>query len=115
MIISIMSVVRKNPQNVSPHLSLSLMNKLTALANRIPAVALLLSVTATSLLSSCSGRNSKGNVTIIGAIYLIIAVFAFLSLIKQDWSIGKKIIWGLIIWFFPFGGSIIYFLFSGRR
>lgn len=91
------------------------MNKLTSLANRIPAVAVLLSVLATSFLSSCSGRGSNGNTTIIGAIYIIIAVAAFLSLIKQDWSTGKKIIWGLIIWFFPFGGSIIYFLFSGRK
>ena len=47
-------------------------------------------------------------------LYLLFAVFAFLSLIKQDWSIGKKIIWGLVIWFFLFGGSIVCFLFSGR-
>jgi di/tricarboxylate transporter len=91
------------------------MNKLTSFAHRLPVGMLSLAMAFSLLLSSCSGRGSNGNITIVGVIYLIVAVAAFLSLIKQDWSIGKKIIWGLIIWFFPFGGSIIYFLFSGRR
>lgn len=92
------------------------MQLLSSLRNRIPSLALLLSVTASALLTSCgSGRRADGSLTIFGVLYIIMAVFAFLSLIKQDWSAGKKIIWGLIIWFFPFGGSIIYFLFSGRK
>ena len=91
------------------------MNTLRHFASRVPSVALLLSLVASSLLTACgSGRRSDGSLTIFGVAYLLFAVFAFLSLIKQDWSIGKKIVWGLIIWFFPFGGSIIYFLFSGR-
>ncbi|MDB5271090.1 MAG: hypothetical protein JWP58_4130 [Hymenobacter sp.] len=91
------------------------MQLLSTLRNRIPSLALLLSVLTSALLTSCgSGRRADGSLTIFGVMYLLFAVFAFLSLIKQDWSIGKKIIWGLIIWFFPFGGSIIYFLFSGR-
>lgn len=92
------------------------MNKLISLTSRIPAFALLLSVLTLPLLTACgSGRRADGSLTIAGVFYLIMAVAAFLSLIKQDWSIGKKIVWGLIIWFFPFGGSIIYFLFSGRK
>jgi hypothetical protein len=92
------------------------MNKLISLTSRIPSFALLLSVLTLPLLTACgSGRRADGSLTIAGVFYLILAVVAFLSLIKQDWSIGKKIIWGLIIWFFPFGGSIIYFLFSGRK
>lgn len=91
------------------------MQLLSSLRNRIPSLALLLSLFTSVLLTSCgSGRRADGSLTIFGVMYLLFAVFAFLSLIKQDWSIGKKIIWGLIIWFFPFGGSIIYFLFSGR-
>lgn len=91
------------------------MQLLSSLRNRIPSLALLLSILASTLLTACgSGRRADGSLTIFGVLYLLFAVFAFLSLIKQDWSIGKKIIWGLIIWFFPFGGSIIYFLFSGR-
>ncbi|GAB3635176.1 PLD nuclease N-terminal domain-containing protein [Hymenobacter sp. H14-R3] len=42
------------------------------------------------------------------------AIYAVISLLKQDWSLGKKLLWGAIIWFFPIGGSIIYLLFSGR-
>lgn len=92
------------------------MNKLISLTSRIPSFALLLSILTLPFLTACgSGRRANGSLSIVGVFYLILAAAAFLSLIKQDWSIGKKIIWGLIIWFFPFGGSIIYFLFSGRK
>ncbi|WP_185816823.1 PLD nuclease N-terminal domain-containing protein [Hymenobacter metallilatus] len=92
------------------------MNKILSLSSRVPFFGLLLSLFTLPLLTACgSGRRADGSLTIAGVFYLILAVAAFLSLIKQDWSIGKKIIWGLIIWFFPFGGSIIYFLFSGRK
>ena len=91
------------------------MQLLSSLRTRIPSLSLLLSVATSALLSSCgSGRRADGSLTIFGVLYLLFAVFAFLSLIRQDWSVGKKIMWGLIIWFFPFSGSIIYFLFSGR-
>ena len=91
------------------------MNKLLTFTKRLPLAALSLSLSLAFLVSSCSGRSSNGNITIAGIIYLALAVLAVISLIKQDWSIGKKIIWGLVIWFFPFLGSIIYFLFSGRK
>jgi hypothetical protein len=91
------------------------MNKLLTLTKRLPIAALSLSLSLSLLLSSCSGRRDDGTTTIAGIIYLALAVFAVISLIKQDWTIGKKIIWGLVIWFFPFLGSIIYFLFSGRK
>lgn len=92
------------------------MHTLRHFASRLPSVALFLSVFASALLTACgSGRRADGSLTMFGVAYLLLAVFAFLSLIKQDWATGKKIIWGLIIWFFPFGGSIIYFLFSGRK
>lgn len=64
--------------------------------------------------TSCSRYTDSGSLSIAGVVYLILAIYALLSLLKQDWSIGKKIIWGIIIWFFPIGGSIIYLLFSGR-
>lgn len=91
------------------------MQLLSALRNRIPSLAVVLSVLTSTLLTSCSGRRNDGSLTIFGILYLLFAVFAVISLIKQDWAIGKKIIWGLVIWFFPFVGSIIYFLFSGRK
>ena len=91
------------------------MQLLSSLRSRVPSLAFLMSLLTSALLTSCgSGRRADGSLTMVGIAYLLVAIFAFLSLIKQDWSIGKKIMWGLIIWFFPFGGSIIYFLFSGR-
>lgn len=67
------------------------------------------------LFSSCSRYNNNGSLSIAGVIYLILAIAAVVSLLKQDWDLTKKLIWGAIIWIFPIGGSIIYFLFSGRR
>ena len=64
--------------------------------------------------SSCSRYNNSGSLSIAGIVYLILALYALFSLLKQDWSLGKKLLWGAIIWFFPIGGSIIYLLFSGR-
>ena len=92
------------------------MNKLLSFTSRLPINILSLALAFSVLLSSCgSGRRADGSLTFAGVAYLILAVIAFLSLIKQNWSVGKKIVWGLIIFFFPFGGSIIYFLFSGRN
>ena len=69
------------------------------------------------LATSCapSAYNSRGGLGFFGVLYLILAIYAVISLLKQDWSLGKKLIWGIIIWFFPIGGSIIYLLFSGRN
>jgi hypothetical protein len=81
---------------------------------RFSALALLplLSLLATSCMPSA--YNNRGGLGFFGVIYLIMAIYAVISLLKQDWSLGKKLIWGAIIWFFPIGGSIIYLLFSGR-
>ena len=66
------------------------------------------------VVSSCSRYNNNGSLSIGGVIYLIRAIYAVVNLLKQDWSLTKKLVWGAIIWFFPIGGSIIYLLFSGR-
>ena len=89
------------------------MNTLRHLASRLPLTALLLPLML--LATSCSRYNDNGSLSIAGVIYLILAIAAVISLLKQDWSLGKKLLWGAIIWFFPIGGSIIYFLFSGRK
>ena len=67
------------------------------------------------LATSCSRYTDSGGLSIAGVIYLILAIAAVVSLLKQDWSLTKKLVWGAIIWFFPILGSIIYFLFSGRK
>jgi hypothetical protein len=89
------------------------MNTLRHFASRLPLTALLLPLTF--LATSCSRYNDNGSLSIAGVIYLILAIAAVISLLKQDWDLGKKLLWGAIIWFFPILGSIIYFLFSGRK
>jgi hypothetical protein len=89
------------------------MQTLRRFASRLPVTALLLPLLL--LATSCSRRNSNGSLSIVGVIYLILAIAAIISLLKQDWNLTKKLIWGAVIWFFPVAGSIIYFLFSGRK
>ncbi|MDO7873143.1 PLD nuclease N-terminal domain-containing protein [Hymenobacter sp. ASUV-10] len=89
------------------------MRNLLAHPRCLPLAALLLPLMA--VVSSCSRYNDNGSLSIVGVLYLILAVLAVISLLKQDWTVGKKIVWGLVIWFFPVLGSIIYFLFSGRK
>ncbi|WP_236049504.1 PLD nuclease N-terminal domain-containing protein [Hymenobacter negativus] len=89
------------------------MNTLRHFAARLPFAALLFPLML--LVSSCSRYNDNGSLSIAGVLYLILAIAAVISLLKQDWDVTKKIIWGVVIWFFPIGGSIIYFLFSGRK
>ena len=84
----------------------------TTLTRRLSPAALLPLLLL--FVSSCSRYNNSGSLSIAGIVYLILAIYAVVSLLKQDWSLTKKLIWGAIIWFFPIGGSIIYLLFSGR-
>jgi hypothetical protein len=89
------------------------MQTLRHFTSRLPLTALLLPLLL--LATSCSRYNSNGSLSIVGVIYLILAIAAVISLLKQDWDLTKKLIWGAVIWFFPVAGSIIYFLFSGRK
>lgn len=89
------------------------MRQLTSFASRLSMPAILSSVLL--LATGCSRYNNSGSLSIAGVIYLILAIYALVSLLRQDWSLGKKLIWGVVIWFFPIGGSIIYLLFSGRQ
>lgn len=100
----------------APYSSSLLMRTFSKLAARLSPATLL---PALLLFATSCGRynyNTDGSrsLSIGGVIYLILALYAIFSLLKQDWSLGKKLIWGLIIFFFPIGGSIIYLLFSGR-
>jgi len=89
------------------------MRTLRHFASRLPLMALLLPLMM--FVSSCSRYNNNGSLSIAGVVYLILAIAALFSLLKQDWDLTKKLIWGVVIWFFPIVGSIIYFLFSGRK
>jgi hypothetical protein len=88
------------------------MNKLAALANRIPVTAILLTLTLTA--TSCSRFNNNGNLSLWGIAILVLDVLALIDVFRQPWSLGKKILWVAIIWFLPVLGLILYYLLAGR-
>ena len=82
------------------------------LVARLPVSALFLPLLL--LATSCSRVSSGGNTTLFGIIILILDVLALLDIFRQPWETGKKILWAAIIFFFPLGGLILYYLFAGR-
>lgn len=89
----------------------------TSLANltarlSLPALLLPLLLLATTACDRINPNN--GSTTIFGVIILILDVLALLDVFRQPWEIGKKILWAAIIFFFPLGGLILYYLFAGR-
>ena len=47
---------------------------------------------------------------ILGLIHLIIAIWAIISIFKSSASTLEKVIWALVVFFFPVIGLIIWFL-----
>ncbi|GAB2797171.1 FtsH-binding integral membrane protein [Hymenobacter luteus] len=91
------------------------MNKLVSslTSNRSFTLTGILALLMSFALSSCGRtRNADGSLTTAGVIHLILAVYALFKLFQQPWSLGKKLIWGLIIFFFPFLGSLAFLLFG---
>ncbi|NVO83616.1 PLD nuclease N-terminal domain-containing protein [Hymenobacter terrestris] len=90
------------------------MNAINTLTKRLPGAGLLLSLLTVSLLTSCSRFNTDGSLATWGYIILALDVFALFDIFRQNWGLGKKILWAAIVFFFPLGGLILYFLFAGR-
>ncbi|MBT2556907.1 PLDc_N domain-containing protein [Hymenobacter sp. ISL-91] len=90
------------------------MNAINTLTKRLPGAGLLLSLLSVSLLTSCSRFNNDGSLATWGYIILALDVFVLFDIFRQNWGIGKKILWAAIVFFFPLGGLILYFLFAGR-
>lgn len=88
------------------------MNKLAPYISRLAASAPLLALVF--ITSSCSRYNANGGLATWGYVLLALDILALFDVFRQPWSIGKKILWAAIIFFFPLGGLIIYYLFAGR-
>jgi len=88
------------------------MNKIAALANRLPVAAILFALTMTT--TACSRFTGNGNLSLWGIIILVLDVLALIDVFRQPWSLGKKILWVAIIWFLPVLGLILYYLLAGR-
>ena len=89
--------------------------------NRLSAFpALLLGLMAVAL-SGCGGGNALDVVSgwqsgVCGLIYAIVIVWAFVQIANSRADTGSKILWALVVFFFPFVGLIAwYFMGPGRR
>ncbi|PZM83598.1 hypothetical protein DLH72_03575 [Candidatus Gracilibacteria bacterium] len=47
---------------------------------------------------------------IIGIVHIILVIIALFDILSSGRSTGNKIIWGLIVFFFPLIGLILYWL-----
>ncbi len=88
------------------------MQTLRHFASRLPFTALLLPLML--LATSCSRFNNDGSLATWGYVIIALDILALVDVFRQPWTIGKKIMWTAIIFFFPLGGLILYYLFAGR-
>ncbi|KAI1329330.1 hypothetical protein F5Y16DRAFT_366541 [Xylariaceae sp. FL0255] len=52
---------------------------------------------------------------VIGFIVLILDLIVFVEVLKSNRPTSSKLIWCLVVFFFPIVGMILYFLFSNRK
>ena len=88
------------------------MQTLRTSVSRLPLLALLLPLML--FVTSCSRYNADGSLALWGYALLALDVLAMLDVFRQPWTIGKKLMWAVIIFIFPLGGLILYYLFAGR-
>lgn len=88
------------------------MNKLASLSTRLSFYVPMLAITL--LMTACSRYNNNGGLAMWGVILLVLDILAMIDVFRQPWGIGKKVLWIAIIYFFPLGGLILYYLFAGR-
>jgi len=65
-----------------------------------------------SIQSNAWGYGTGGG--ILGLIVLILDIIVFLEVLKSSRPPVNKLLWCLLVFFFPIGGLIIYYLFSDR-
>ncbi|KFA69303.1 hypothetical protein S40285_08614 [Stachybotrys chlorohalonatus IBT 40285] len=88
---------------ISPALSLFLQLWLAAIAFAAPV-----SVESTPPWQYGTGGG------IVGFIVLILDIIVWIEILKSSRPISHKVLWALLVFIFPIGGLIIYWLFSNR-
>lgn len=91
------------------------MSSIPALRFLKQPLSLLMALFASLTLTSCDRRDGFGGYTMWGALILILDVVAMIDVLRQNWSLGKKILWIAIIYFLPVLGLILYYLLAGRN
>ncbi|MBF9223528.1 PLDc_N domain-containing protein [Hymenobacter sp. BT662] len=64
------------------------------------------------LASSCRRFYADGSLAPWGVLLAILDIWALVNIFGKPWDLSKKLIWAAIVFFFPFGGLILYYLFG---
>lgn len=88
------------------------MRTLRHFTSRLSLTALLLPLLL--FVTSCSRFNADGSLAPWGYALVALDILALIDVFRQPWTIGKKLLWAAVIFFFPFGGLLIYYFFAGR-
>jgi hypothetical protein len=56
----------------------------------------------------------RGLNSLVGLVVLALDIIALIDIYKSSKETGKKVIWALVILFFPLVGMIVYYIF-GRK
>lgn len=87
------------------------MNRLASYIPRLPVLlALLLPVVL--LTTGCARYNADGSLATWGIVLIILDIWAIITILGKAWELPKKLIWAAIVFFFPFGGLLIYYFFG---
>lgn len=87
------------------------MNRLRSFTPRLPVLlALLLPLLV--LATGCARYNADGSLATWGIVLVILDIWAIITIWGKSWELPKKLIWTAIVFFFPFGGLLIYYFFG---
>lgn len=86
------------------------MHSIRQFVARLPLAALLLPLLFFA--TSCSRFNADGSLAPWGILLVILDIWALLNIFGKPWDFGKKLIWAAVVFFFPFGGLLIYYFFG---
>jgi len=92
-----------------------MLNSLLFLVSALLSFALAAPISTTddiSIQSNAWGYGTGGG--IVGLIVLVLDIMVFIEVLKSSRPPLNKILWCLLVFLFPIGGLIIYYLFSDR-
>lgn len=87
------------------------MKPLHSFSGRLPLLAALL-LPLVLITTGCARFNADGSLAPWGIALVILDIWAIINIFGKSWDIGKKLLWAAIVFFFPFGGLLIYYFFG---
>jgi len=87
------------------------MKPLCSFSGRLPLLAALL-LPLVLVATGCTRFNADGSLAPWGIALAILDIWAIINIFGKSWDIGKKLLWAAIVFFFPFGGLLIYYFFG---